>query len=159
MISDFVNNKIYKKSKMPIDYLFINIIKIIPFLFLLKSVSSKCSVAEFCIESYTLNNGNIMIITFKNISFYDSSLKLLKYSNISETYDILTYLHIDQYSNEFGNYILVLLYDSLLLFDEEGNKLCNKTLGFFGYFKYIVPIEKKMIIYIILLITMKREIL
>ena len=117
-------------------------LKIILFLFLLKSVSSICRAGKFYIDSFTLNNGNIMIITYENISFYDSSLNLLKYYNYYgyEYYSI--YNHISQYSNEFGHYILILSQESLLLFDKEGNNLCDKTFEFLDFKKYIIPIDK-----------------
>ena len=46
------------------------------------------------------------------------------------------YMNFEQYSNEFGNYILLLLsffdnYGSIqLLFDDKGNMLCNYTYEF-----------------------------
>lgn len=59
------------------------------------------------------------------------------------------YMNFEQYSNEFGNYILLLLsffdnYGSIqLLFDDEGNMLCNYTYEFEKLnCKNIVPIKK-----------------
>ena len=129
---------------MKIYFLNFNNIKIILFLFLLKSISSRCGDwFGWCLDSFTLSNDNIIITTDQNISFYDSSLSLLNhYYNNLEYQEDFKYIHINQHSNEFGNYIL-LLSNNLLLFDEEGTLLCNKSLelNIFTY-KYIVPISK-----------------
>ena len=83
----------------------------------------------------TLNNENIIMITQKEIIFFDPSMaKVLKHHTLNDSEIVKmkeeSYkTNIEQYSNEDNNYILASINDNLVIFDKEGEILQVKDFS------------------------------
>jgi hypothetical protein len=116
--------------------------------------------------TFTLYNGNILLITNSSIIFYNSFFNstLTKYTldesiiqNVEESYRTT----ICQYPPEYSSYVLLIVKDHLKIFKENGNKIIEKNLDFQKFPLYdIVPIKinnNNNNFYYILAFTKKEE--
>ena len=97
--------------------------------------------------TFTLYNGNILLITNSSIIFYNSFFNstLTKYTldesiiqNVEESYRTT----ICQYPPEYNSYVLLIVKDHLKIFKENGDKVFEKNLDFQKFPLYdIVPIK------------------